>query len=341
MDGVRAVGGARRERSLPIRICQRFLHADGTSHTRALAYSTMFVLISGFIGLLGLASLLEIEEVRGVVVELGKRLSPGPSGELIQEAARSGARHATTAAIFGLAAAAISGTIAMAQVERTGNRLSGSDRDRRLIPRFVIAFLLAMTAGLVFAAGGMALGAGKAIPTGTGWSDELRGVWSVARWPVGVLVISLATLLMFRFGPRSRLGPWRSLLWGTVVAVVLWVAFTGLLSLYFSLSSDSSPYGPLLAIVALRLWSMLGSLALGLGMATSAELTAARRDEERDVVVIPEAPPERERPEEERPEPEDRPEPQPEPEPEPEGEQEPEPTTTTTRRPNDDMWMNR
>ena len=36
------------------------------------------------------------------------------------------------------------------------------------------------------------------------------------------------------------------------------MAFTGLLSLYFSLSSDSSPYGPLLSVVALLLWSMLG-----------------------------------------------------------------------------------
>jgi YihY family inner membrane protein len=311
-----------RARSLPVRIARRFLHADGTSHMRALAYSTMFVMISGFIGLLGLASLLDVEEVRGVVVELGKRLSPGPSGDLIEEAARSGARHATAAAIIGLAAAVISGTIAMAQIERTGNRLVGSDRDRRLVPRFVIAFVLAVTAGLVFAAGGMALGAGRAIPTGTGWSDELRGAWSVARWPVGVLVVSVAILLLFRFAPRSSLGPWRSLIWGTVVAVVLWVAFTGLLSLYFSLSSDSTPYGPLLSIVALLLWSMLGSFALGLGMATSAELSHARRPEDEHVVTIPE--PELET--------------QPESEPQTEAEPEAERAAASTRRPDDDMW---
>jgi uncharacterized BrkB/YihY/UPF0761 family membrane protein len=111
--------------------------------------------------------------------------------------------------------------------------------------------LLAVTVGLVFVAGGMALGAGRAIPTGFGWSDELRGVWSVVRWPVGVVVIAVAILLLFRFAPKVSLGPWRYLFAGTVVAVVLWVAFTGLLSLYFSLSSDSSPYGPLLSIVAL------------------------------------------------------------------------------------------
>lgn len=334
MGGVRAVGGAEKARSFPVRVTSRFLHADGTSHTRALAYSTMLILISGFIGLLGLASLMNVEEVRGVVLELGKRISPGPAGELLQEAARTGARHATTAAIFGLAGAAIGGTIAMAQVERTANRLAGSDRDRRLVPRWVIAFVLAVTVGLVFAGGGMTLGAGKAIPTGTGWSDELRGAWTVARWPIGILVVSVAILLMFRFAPRTRLGPWQSLGWGTVVAVVLWVGFTGLLSLYFSLSSDSSPYGPLLSIVALLLWSMLGSLALGIGMATAAELSHARRPEaeEKDVVTLPEAPPRAEA------EPEPEAGSAPEPEPEPEQESQPEPTTAGTRRPNDDMW---
>lgn len=276
---------------LPVRIVRRFLGADGTSHTRALAYSTMFVVLSGFIGLLGLASVLEVEEVRGIVTELGKSIAPGPSNELIQEAARSGARHATTAAVFGLAAAAVAGTIAMTQIERTGNRLAGSSRDRRAAPRFVIAFALAVTVGLVFAAGAMVLGAGRAIPSGSGWSDELRGAWSVARWPIGVVIVAAAILLMFRFAPRASLGPWRSLLIGSAVAVVLWVAFTGLLSLYFSLSSDSNPYGPLLSIVALLLWSMLGSLALTLGMATAAELSDTGRRGKDEVVTLPESAP--------------------------------------------------
>src|SRR5919197_1674928 len=181
----------------------------------------------------------------------------------------------------------------MAEIERTGNRIAGLERDRRLVFRYVMAFVLAVTVRLVFVAGGMALGAGRAIPTGFGWSDELRDVWSVVRWPAGVLVIGVAILLLFRFAPKARLGSMRSLLAGTVVALVLWVAFTGLLSLYFSLASDSSPYGPLLSIIALMLWSMLGSLALATGMATAAELSHARRPDEE--AVTPTQPPERDR----------------------------------------------
>jgi YihY family inner membrane protein len=282
------------ERSLPGRVIRRVLRADGMSHTRALAYETMLIVLSGFIGLLGVASLLEFEQIRGTVTELGRSLAPGPSGELLREAAASGARHATTAAVVGLSAAAVAGTIAMAEVERTGNRIAGLDRDRRLLFRYATAFVLAVTVGLVFVAGGMALGAGRAIPTGFGWSDELRGVWSVVRWPVGVMVVALAILLLFRFAPKASLGRWRYLFAGTAVAVVLWVAFTGLLSLYFSLSSDSSPYGPLLSIVALMLWSMLGALALTIGMATAAEMTDAKPPHEEAAATLPE-PPEQDR----------------------------------------------
>jgi hypothetical protein len=40
----------------------------------------------------------------------------------------------------------------------------------------------------------------------------------------------------------------------------MWAAFTGLLSLYFSIQTGSA-YGSLLSIVALLIWSMLTSLA--------------------------------------------------------------------------------
>jgi hypothetical protein len=49
---VRGRGGVELARSS----VKRFREADGTSHVRALAYQSMFVLLSGFIGLVGLAS---------------------------------------------------------------------------------------------------------------------------------------------------------------------------------------------------------------------------------------------------------------------------------------------
>jgi uncharacterized BrkB/YihY/UPF0761 family membrane protein len=114
------------------------------------------------------------------------------------------------------------------------------------------------------------------LPSGLGWTDEFGRIWSFVRWPVGVAIVALAVTLLYRFAPSARLVARRAIVGGSVVAVSLWVAFTGLLSLYFSFGS-STPNGPLLSIIALLIWSMLSSLSLHLGIATACTLSGARR----------------------------------------------------------------
>ena len=249
--------------------------ADGTTHVRALAYQAILIVLSGFIGVIGLASLLHAEWFRGVVVELGRSIAPGPAGRLVGEAAARGAHAGSSAAAFGLAAAFATGTLAMAQVERSANRIAGRNEDRPPVRRYVVAALLAATVGLLLGLGGLLLGAGRAIASGVGWADEAGTVWSIARWPIGLIVAAFAVFILFRIAPRRQIGPPRAILAGSLVAVVMWAAFTGLLSLYFSIQTGSA-YGSLLSIVALLIWSMLTSLALHLGLATACELAAPR-----------------------------------------------------------------
>jgi YihY family inner membrane protein len=245
--------------------------ADGLSHVRALAFQSMFVLLSGFIGLVGLASAFDLPRVRGIVEEMAATLSPGPSGRLLQEAARQGATGGTTALVFGLLAALVAGTLAMAQVERSANRLAGRSEDRPVWQRYGVAFTLAVSAGVLLAAGGLALVGGRAISRGLGWEGTALTVWNVARWPVGVAVAAVGIYVLFRTAPRERVGSSAALAAGTTVAVVLWFVFSLALGLYFSVSS-SAAYGSLLSVIALLLWSSLSSLALHLGLAVTAEL---------------------------------------------------------------------
>lgn len=255
---------------------ERFVTADGTTHVRALAYESAFIILSGFIGIVGLANVVDAEVLRGVVQELGRTVSPGPTGRLLAQAAEQGAQGGGIAALFGLGAALGSGTLAMAQVERSANRLAGSNEDRPIVRRYVVACALAATVGVLLLLGALILGAGRALPSGLGWTEEFLSVWAVVRWPVGVAIVALAVTLLYRFAPRQRLGPRSAVVGGSVVAVTLWVIFTGLLSLYFSFRS-SSPYGSLVSIIALLVWSMLSSLALHLGIATACTLSGARR----------------------------------------------------------------
>ena len=254
-------------------VVRHFRRADGTSHTRGLAYQVMLVVIPGLIALVGLASMLHIAEVRSTVQHLVEMLSPGPSGKLLTEAAAQGASGGATAAIVGLMGALIAGMFAVAQVERSANRLSGLDHDRPTAKRYGLAFLLAIPVGILLLAGVVLIGAGGPVVDGLGLEGGARVVWEVARWPLGLLVAGAGIMLLLRVAPVRRLGSTRHLMAGTAIAVVLWGVFTGLLSLYFALSnSTSQTYGPLLAVIALLLWAGATSLALHLGITACVEL---------------------------------------------------------------------
>ena len=252
----------------------------------------MFVALSGFIGLVGLANVLNVQQLRGVAQEMGHTLAPGPSGKLLQEAIRQGSHEGLTAALVGLLAAAIAGTLAMAQLERSANRLAGSNEDRPGLVRYLVTAALALTVGVLLVVGAIVLAGGRALATGFGWSGTSGTVWAVVRWPLGIAIVAIATYLLFRTAPATRIGDRRSLVAGTIVAVVLWVTFTLLLALYFSLRADAgtNPYGPLLAVIALLLWSMLTSLAFHLGLSTTCELSGVRHPNDASVVRIPPSP---------------------------------------------------
>jgi len=100
---------------------------------------------------------------------------------------------------------------------------------------------------------------------------------------------------VFHHSPR-RSQPGRSwLVLGSTFAVLLWLAFTGLLALYVNNSGTfGAIYGPLTWVVALLLWAFLTSWAIFLGLAFAAQLEAVRagvglpalpKDETHDVVA--------------------------------------------------------
>jgi uncharacterized BrkB/YihY/UPF0761 family membrane protein len=200
---------------------KRFGEADGTSHVRAVAYQSMFVLLAGFIGLVGLASAFDLPRVRGIVEQMADTLSPGPSGQLLGEAARQGAKGGTAAMVLGLLAALLAGTLAMAQVERSANRLTGRSKDRSLGQRYGVAFVLALSAGVLLAAGGLALAGGRVVSEGLGWEGAALTVWTVARWPLGVALAAVGIYLLFRTAPRERIKSRAALAAGTATAVAL------------------------------------------------------------------------------------------------------------------------
>jgi uncharacterized BrkB/YihY/UPF0761 family membrane protein len=151
----------------------------------------MFAMMSGFIGMIGLASVLGISTIRNTIIELSKGIAPGPSGQLLQDAARQ-STGGGAAAFFGLGAALISGALAMAQVERSGNRLAGTTEDRPGARRFLVALGLALTAGVLAVIGLVSLAGGQSLATGFGWKGTASDAWMVLRWILGIVAASIS-----------------------------------------------------------------------------------------------------------------------------------------------------
>jgi YihY family inner membrane protein len=261
---------------------QRFRAADGTSHARGLAFQVTLTLLPFVIAVVGLATALQVNELRQLVTQTVDRLAPGPAGQLFTQAIRQGARSAggghIAALVVGALAALVSATLAMGQIERGANRLYGVEQDRPTTQKYWNGFKLACTAGLLALVAFVLILAGTDVAEATGLSGLVDGLWTVLRWPLSIAFVVVAFALLFRVAPRRRQPSWSWLAVGSGVSVLLWFVFTGLLALYLDVSAGTfgRTYGPLTGIIAILLWTFLTSLAIYLGLAFAAQLEAVR-----------------------------------------------------------------
>jgi membrane protein len=144
-----------------------------------------------------------------------------------------------------------------------------------------VAVLLAVCAVIVIVTGPIADTVGRMIGVGNG----LRWVWNIAKWPVLVIVVALLFSLLFSATPNVKYGRFRLLTAGGLVAVILWLIFSGLFAVYLAFSdSYSRVYGPLSAVIVFLVWLWISNIAVLLGLEFDSE-------RERERVVHAGAPP--------------------------------------------------
>jgi YihY family inner membrane protein len=255
---------------------RRFIAADCTSHARALAYSGVLVFLPALIALIGLTGLLGAPSMRSVVEQAITGLAPGRSGQVLNEALRQGTHAAGGGALIaGAITAVVAGTVAMAQVERGANRLYGIEVDRPVVRRYSRAFLIQITAGSLLFVAVMLVAAGAGVADAIGGTG--RTVALVARWPLAILLVAVALAIVMKLVPYRSQPRFSWLFTATALAVVLWIASSILLGLYFRLDGAiSETYGPLLGVIGLLLWSFLTALSIYAGFAFAAQLEAVR-----------------------------------------------------------------
>ena len=257
----------------------RLRHADGTSHSRSLAFVTSLVLVQGLIVIVGFAAAFGSTGVSNVIVDAIRSAAPGPAGDVltgaVKQARSVGARDQYLVLVIGLLGTMLTATTLMGQLERGLNRVYGVERDRPFLKKYGLAFLLAISAGAAIASAFVLLAFGRQL--GTSGSGAVHGVWVVVRWPLAVGLLALGLAILFHWSPNRRQPGRAWLAFGSGIAILLWSLSTLGLAAGFRLSSSfGETYGPLAGIVALQIWTFVSALSIFYGAAVAAQLEAVR-----------------------------------------------------------------
>ena len=252
-----------------------FLADDCMGLAQEVAYSWMlafFPAVAFFLGLLGVLQLYD---------QLQSFLAPiSPHGVIhfiqgLQKDSKGGA--SITALILGGAGATWAASGAMGSVIKAVNRAYDRMETRAFWKVRLTAILLVLLASatiLVLAVlivfGGPI---GQAIADKAGFGGAFTLAWSIARWPIAFVAVLLLFGLIYYYAPNVDHRRWQWVTPGSFIGALLWLALSGLFTLYVTFAgSYSKTYGSLAAGVILMLWLNYSAWAILFGAELNAEL---------------------------------------------------------------------
>ncbi len=150
-----------------------------------------------------------------------------------------------------------------------------------------IALGLGIVGGSAFFLIGSSIGAGLAESVGLG--GTFTTIWSILRWPLIFVLVSLAVAFLYWAGPNVD-APFTWLTPGSVLAVLLWALATTGLSFYFRyFGGYAEAYGVLGGVLAFVFWLYVMSLILLIGGELNAVITLQKSPEtQADLAAHPE-----------------------------------------------------
>jgi membrane protein len=255
-----------------------------TNLAAALAYYAFLAIPSALLIAIGLFGIFASpQDVSTVVDKLGT-IMPAQATSLIHDSltqmTQKSAGGAVLLGLGGLLAVWSLGG-AMQNVMWALNAAYKREETRGFVKRRLTAWAMLGFALLGFALAFGLLVLGPVLSTwlgnAIGEPELVKAIWWVAQWPVlvGGLLLSFAGILYL--GPNVEHPNWKFLSFGAVLAIVLWLAASGLFAVYVSMfGSYNKAWGSLSAVVILMTWFWLSGVALLLGAEINAEAERSR-----------------------------------------------------------------
>jgi membrane protein len=252
-----------------------FLADDCMGLAQQIAYSWMlafFPAIAFFLGLLGvlhlyndLQSFLAPISPRGVITFI----------EGLQKDSKGGA--SITALVVGGALAVWAASGGMGSVIKAVNRAYDRMETRPFWKTKLTSIVLVLLSGTTIVALAVLIvfggPLGQAVADKAGLGGAFTLLWSIARWPIAFGAVLVLFGLIYYYAPNVDHRRWQWVTPGSFVGALLWLALSGLFTLYVTFAgSYSKTYGSLAAGVILMLWLNYSAWAILFGAELNAEL---------------------------------------------------------------------
>lgn len=254
-----------------------------TDRAAALTYYSILAL---FPALLALVSLLGVvgQSATQTVLDNIEQLAPGAVQDVLRTAVeqtqgRSGL--GSIVAIAGLLLAVWSASGYVAAFIRSANAVYDVPEGRpvwKVLPlRVGVTVVLMVTAVLssliVVLTGSLARQVGSILGIG----DTALTVWSIAKWPVLLLLVTIMIAILYRATPNARVHGFRWLTPGSFLALLIWmVASAGFAVYVANFGSYNETYGAFASVIIFLVWLWITNLAILLGLEFDAELARQR-----------------------------------------------------------------
>lgn len=260
---------------------------DGlTDWGAALTYYGILAIFPALLAVVGILGLIGTSATQPILDNLGEFVSGTPR-DVAEKAVRNVQESqggGIVATVIGVLVAVWSASKYVAAFMRASNAIYGVEEGRPLVKKGAVRFavtlaLLGMMVAsvvIVVVSGSLADQIGQAI----GLTSTVLTVWSIAKWPVLLLLVATMLALLYWASPNVKPPGFRWFTPGGILAVVVFLIASAAFSFYVAnFGSYNKTYGSFAAIVIFLVWLWITNVAVLLGAELDAELARSREIE--------------------------------------------------------------